>query len=152
MICKNTYRDIISYLEGGLTLEKREKIKAHLGECEVCRNFADNLVNNLKIIEQEKTVLPNPFLYSRIQEKINNYYYKPNAFITYTVRILRPAIISIIIAVGIFTGIKLGSYFKSKYINNTSELQIETYYLNDMQHESVETLLLSEEFETENIN
>jgi predicted anti-sigma-YlaC factor YlaD len=152
MKCKNIQRNLIFYLEGDLTRERREEIKDHLGECGICRNLADNLASNLKIIENEKTLQPNSFLYTRINEKINNYHYKQNAFITYTVKILRPAIISFFIAFGIFAGIKLGAYFKSKYINNTSELQIETYYLNDMEHESVETALLSDAFETENIN
>ena len=65
---------------------------------------------------------------------------------------MRPVLILIVVVFGIFAGIKLGTYFDSKYVSNVPELQIETYYLNDLQHESVETALLSEDFETENIN
>jgi len=152
MKCNNIHRNLIFYLEGDLTREKREEIKSHLHECEVCRNFAANLTSALEIIEKEKRPQMNSFLYTRIQEKINNYDYNSNAVITSAAKLLRPVLILIVVVFGIFAGIKLGTYFDSKYVSNVPELQIEAYYLNDLQHESVETALLSEDFETENIN
>jgi hypothetical protein len=65
---------------------------------------------------------------------------------------MRPVFIILLIISGIFSGIKLGSTYSSKYADEDSEFQIVAYYLNDLQHESVETILLSDESEIENIN
>lgn len=152
MKCKQIQRELIFYLEGGLNIEKRNEMKSHLSECETCKNFADNLDLSLKIIDKEKELQVNPFMYTRIQERINSYEHKPNAFITSATRILRPVFVSAVIVFGIFAGIKLGNYFNDRLVNNVTEIQIESYYLNDFQHEPVEAGLLYEEFETENIN
>ncbi len=152
MNCSKIHNELIFYLEGGMDDEKRREIKAHLSECEKCKKFADNLAFSLNIIEKEKELQINPFLFTRIQEKINDCDKRPNAFITAASKILRPVFVSVVIVLGVFAGIKLGSYFNDKYVSNVSEIQIETYYLNDLQHEPLETSLLYEEFATENIN
>ena len=152
MKCCKIHNELIFYLEGGLDDKKRREINDHLLKCEKCKAFAYNLEYSLNVIEKEKELHPNPFLYTRIQERIEAYDKRPNAFITSASKILRPVFVTALIVFGVFAGIKLGNYFNDKYVGNVSEIQIETYYLNDLQHESLETSLLSEEFVTENIN
>ncbi len=152
MKCDKLHRDLIFYLEGGLDRERRNEISSHLHGCESCRNFADYLELSLSIIDKEKEPEVNPFLYTRIKQKIDNPRYRRSIFITSAAKFLRPSVISIILIFGVFAGIKIGSYLNNKFLNNATEIQVETYYLNDFQHEPVETNLLAEEFETENIN
>lgn len=152
MKCKDINKDLIFFAEGSLTGKRKEEINNHLSGCEMCRNFIKELTYDLELIEKEKEVAPNPFLYSRIQNKINSLEQTGNVFITSAVKILRPVFISLLILSGIFSGFKLGNYYSNKYSYEASEYQVITFYLNDLQHESVETLILSEELETENLN
>ena len=152
MKCKNINKDLIFFAEGNLSGGKKKEINKHLSECKICRNFVKELAYDLKIIEKEKELEVNPFLYTGIHNKITGNAQINNVFITSAIKILRPVFITFLILSGIFSGFKLGSYFSNKYSDEGSEFQIVTYYLNDLQHESVETMLLSEELETENLN
>ncbi len=152
MKCDKLHKDLIFYAEGSLTPGRKNEINYHLSECDTCRKFVSELTYSLEIIDKEKTVEANPFLYSGILDKINNYEQSANSLRVFATRILRPVFVILLILFGIFSGIKLGSSYSSKYADEDSEIQIITYYLNDLQHESVETILLTEELEIENIN
>lgn len=152
MKCKNLHKDLIFFVEGALTPERKNEISNHLSGCEICRKFVNELSYSFEIIEKEKKIEPNPFLYSRIHNKINDYERNISTIKVTTAKILRPVFVILLILLGVFSGIKLGNSYSSKHSNYDSELQIITYYLNDLQHESVETILLSEELEIENYN
>ena len=152
MKCDKLHKDLIFFAEGSLSTERKNEINDHLSECDTCRKFVSELTRSLEIIDKEKIIETNPFLYSRILKKINDYEQSANTFRIFAFKILRPVFMILLILCGIFSGIKLGSSYSSKYTDEDSELQIMTYYLNDLQHESVETILLSEELEIENIN
>jgi predicted anti-sigma-YlaC factor YlaD len=152
MKCEKLHKDLIFYAEGSLTSERKNEINYHLSECNTCRKFVLDLAYSLEIIDKEKRIETNPFLYSKVINKINNYEHSAKTFRVFAVRILRPVFVILLILFGIFSGIRLGNSYSSRYTDEDSELQIITYYLNDLQHESVETILLSEELEIENIN
>ena len=152
MKCKNIHKDLIFFVEGTLTTERKNEISKHLSGCEICRKFVAELAYSLEIIEKEKKNEPNPFLYSKIHNKINDYERDTATIKVTAAKILRPVLVIILILLGVFSGIKLGNSYSSKQSDDDSELQIITYYLNDLQHEPVETLLLSEESEIENFN
>ena len=152
MKCNKLHKDLIFFVEDSLTPERKNEINYHLSECYACRKFVNELAYSLEIIDKEKKIETNPFLYSRILNKINNYEQSANTFRVFALKILRPVFVILLILCGIFSGIKLGNSYSSKYTDEDSELQVITYYLNDLQHESVETILLSEELEIENIN
>ena len=152
MKCKILHKDLIFFVEGTLSPERKNEVSKHLSGCKICRNFISELEYSFEIIEKEKKIEPNPFLYSRIQNKINDYERNTGTIKVTAAKILRPVFIILLVLSGIFSGIKLGNSYSSKYSIDDSELQIITYYLNDLQHESVETTLLSEESEIENFN
>lgn len=152
MKCNKPNRDLIFYVEDSLDPGRKKEITQHLSECDSCRNFVNELKQSLEIIEKEKRVETNPFLYSRIHSKIINYEHQVHTFRVFALKILRPVFIVLLIASCIFSGIKLGSFYRSSYTDEDSEVQVITYYLNDLQHEPVETILLSEEVEIENFN
>ena len=147
MKCKNINKDLIFFTEGSLTGKRKEEISKHLSECKICSDFVRELDLALKIIEKEKEIAVNPFLYSRINTKISSNEEAQNVFITTAVKLLRPVFIALLILTGIFSGFKLGSYYSEKYSYNDSQSQTVKYYLNDFQHESVESILLSQEIE-----
>jgi predicted anti-sigma-YlaC factor YlaD len=147
MNCKKINRDLIFFAEGSITGSRNEEINRHLSECKICRDFVRELTYNLEIIEKEKKAEANPFLYSKIYNKIISNEQPANVLVTSAVKVLRPVFITLLILSGIFSGFKLGSYLSDKYSYSDSELQTITYYLNDLQHESVETILLYEELE-----
>ena len=152
MKCNKFYKDLIFFVEGSLSAKRKNEINYHLAECDTCQKFVNELTYSLKIIDKEKIIETNPFLYSRILNKINTNEQSANTFRVFALKILRPVFVILLVLCGIFSGIKLGSSYSIKYTDEDSELQIITYYLNDLQHESVETILLSEELEIENIN
>jgi predicted anti-sigma-YlaC factor YlaD len=152
MKCDKLHKDLIFFAEGSLTPERKNEINSHLSECDTCRKFVNELIYSLEIIDKEKRIETNPFLYTKVINKINNYEQSAKTFKVFALKILRPVFVILLILFGIFSGIKLGNSYSSRYTDEDSELQIITYYLNDLQHESVETILLSEELEIENIN
>ncbi len=152
MKCNKLHRDLIFYVEDTLTPERKSKVSNHLSECILCRKFINDLKHSLEIIEKEKRIETNPFLYSRIHNKIIGYEHQANTFRVFARKILRPVFIVLLIASGIYSGIKLGISYSSNHTDEDSEVRIITYYLNDLQHEPVETILLSEEMEIENFN
>lgn len=147
MNCKRINKDLIFFAEGSITGTRKEEINEHLSECKICRDFVRVLTYDLEIIEKEKKAAANPFLYSKIHDKIISNEQPANVLVTSAVKVLRPVFITLLILSGIFSGFKLGSYLSDKYSYGDSEFQTITYYLNDLQHESVETILLSEELE-----
>jgi hypothetical protein len=147
MKCKNINKDLIFFAEGSLTGTRKEEVSRHLSECKICRDFARELDLALKIIEKEKEISVNPFLYSRISAKIKSNEEAANVFVTTAAKLLRPVFITLLILSGIFSGFKLGNYYSEKYSYSDSQSQTVTYYLNDFQHESVESILLSQELE-----
>jgi hypothetical protein len=147
MKCKNINKDLIFFAEGSLAGTRKEEISKHLSECEICRDFTRELDLALKIIEKEKEIPVNPFLYSRISAKIRSNKEEANIFVTTAVKLLRPVFITLLILSGIFSGFKLGNYYSKKYYYSDSQTQTVKYYLNDFQHESVENILLSQELE-----
>jgi len=152
MKCKNINKDLIFFVEGSLTGKRKAEINRHLSECKICRNFVKELTYDMAIIEKEKEAEVSPYIYSKIYNKITSNEQTANAFITSALKVLKPVFITLLILSGIFSGFKLGSSFSDKYSYVDSEFQIISYYLNDLQHESVETIILSEELEIENFN
>jgi predicted anti-sigma-YlaC factor YlaD len=147
MKCNNINKDLIFFAEGSLTGTRKEEITRHLSECKTCRDFTRELDLAFKIIEKDREVDVNPFLYSRVSAKIKSGEETENIFVTTAVKLLRPVFITLLILSGIFSGFKLGTYYSEKYSYSDPQSQTIAYYLNDFQHESVESILLSEELE-----
>jgi len=140
MKTKCIHNDLIFYLDNDLSVEKRTPVEKHLEECADCRNFLAFLQEGLQIIEKEKNPEVSPFFYtrlsSRLEEKLEHQ--TQNQW----VRLAQPAFFSLLLVIGIYGGLKLGSNASSPEVNQHAHSSIQM--LNDFAAEPIESFLLDE--------
>jgi predicted anti-sigma-YlaC factor YlaD len=144
MKCKTLHTKIIFFTEGSLPAREMEKIKIHLENCSDCAAFYNEMKKTLAVIENEKTPQLNPFFYTRVKARLENQV--ENVAVTrqnpVLVRILQPALFSLLLLAGIYAGVKIGQPAK---INSDSSVYTENEivpYLNEMETEAIENFLM----------
>jgi anti-sigma factor RsiW len=134
------HKELIFYIDNELSVEKRTAVEKHLEECADCRSFLAFLQEGMKIIEKEKNQDASPFFYTRLSARLKEkpVYQSQNQWI----RLAQPAFFSIVLAFGIYGGLKIGSSASSPKLNQpvTSSIQM----LNDFESEPIESFLLDE--------
>ncbi|MBE9469582.1 MAG: zf-HC2 domain-containing protein [Bacteroidetes bacterium] len=146
MKCKSIHKKLIFFIDGELSSNKNQKIEEHLSTCQECSKLYQELKSSLNVIEKEKNPKTNPYLYTRIKQRlddINESSSKP-IFAIQQIKLFQPALVSFIIGLGIFIGISIGNFYPLEN-NNIAESQSEQYYINDLQQEHVEYFLLNNE-------
>lgn len=114
MSCKLSNINLLNYIDGDLDTETQATVKEHLENCLDCQENLAHLKSIYGIIELEKQAInPNPFLSSRIWEKVNQQYVPIIPLRRYT--------IATIAAAGLTIGIVIGSLF-----NSTSSISVST--------------------------
>jgi anti-sigma factor RsiW len=143
MKCKNLHNKLIFYLEGDLPQKEMEQVNFHLSGCTECASFAEDMKKTLGIFEAEKSPEVNPFFYTRLKAKMEDEaesFEKVNSPLL--LRVLQPAIFSLLLLAGIYSGIKIGQRAEdSLYAANSPEEQV-IPYLNEMEAEPIETFLM----------
>ena len=139
MECSKVHNDLIFYLEGSLDEKSNADIKHHLGTCKRCSDFADMLRESLDVIEYEKKVGEDNDFADRIIDELSG---KRKKSKTYPLSILRYAAAAAIIIFGVFTGINIARLASGYDQNGLTEMSEETYYLNDMYQEPIESFFL----------
>lgn len=143
MDCKNIHKAIVPYIENKLNIELKDEFEKHILECKECKDFLHEFQKTYSLIETEKIKETNPFFYAALKAKMENkatkQYGVTHIFLS---KILQPAIFTIILIAGIYTGLKIGknSYnisVQQKY--DTKELSM---YLNELNNEPIETFLM----------
>jgi anti-sigma factor RsiW len=133
------HKDLIFYIDNELSVEKRTAVEKHMEECVDCRSFLAFLQEEIQIIEKEKKPEVSPFFFTRLSARLEE---KPE-YRTQSqwVRLAQPAFFSIMLVLGIFGGLRLGSNASSPKQNQpaTSSIQM----LNDFEDEPIESFLLS---------
>ncbi len=144
MNCKTLHKELIFFLEGDLPLEKREQLEAHLNECPDCAAFAADIKKTLQVTENEKSTEVNPFFYTRVKAKLeNNETQHIAAFENVFLRkVLQPVLFSILLIIGVYSGIKIGQPAPVNVFSSTQFDQETVPYLNEMETESIETFLM----------
>lgn len=144
MNCKTLHTKIIFFLEGELPASEMEEVKIHLKSCSDCAVFANEMRKTLAVIENEKTPQLNPFFYTRVKARLENQ--AENVVATrqtpVLVRILQPALFSLLLLAGIYTGIKIGQPAK---VNSNIPVFAENEmvpYFNEMETEAIENFLM----------
>lgn len=133
------HKDLIFYIDNELSVEKRTAVEKHLEECADCRSFLVFLQEETQIIEKEKNPEVSPFFYTRLSARLEE---KPeHQTQSQWVRLAQPAFFSLLLVLGIYGGLKLGSNASSPILNQptTSSIQM----LNDFETEPIESFLLS---------
>ncbi len=144
MKCKDVHKNLIFYIDRELSSAKNKEIEEHLSGCEKCSKLYNEIKSTMSVVENEKNIETNPFLYTRIKQKLDDIdknTTKP-IFAIQKRRLLQPALVTFIIAIGVFIGVSIGNSFPVKN-NNIADNQSEQYYINDLQQEPVEYFLLN---------
>lgn len=144
MNCNTLHTKIIFFLEGELPEWEMEEIKIHLESCTGCVAFAEEMKKTLAVLETDKTPQLNPFFYTRVKARLEKQAEEKvvNQRSLVLVRILQPALFSVLLIAGIYAGIKIGEPAK---INSDSTVYTENElipYLNEMETESIENFLI----------
>ena len=144
MKCKNLHKKLIFFLEGDLPAKEMEQIQIHLAECNTCAAFAEDMKTTLGILEIEKSPAVNPFFYTRLKAKLENRASEELQIFRRPVfaRVLQPVMFSILLIVGVYSGIKIGQPSPVKVVSTNMFEQEAIPYLNEMEAESIETFLM----------
>ncbi len=144
MNCNTLHTKIIFFTEGGLPAWEMEEIKIHLENCSDCAAFANEMKKTLAVIENEKMPQLNPFFYTRVKARLENQV--ENVVATrqtpVLVRILQPALFSLLLLAGIYTGIKIGQPAKNAADTSVYAETEMIPYLNEMESETIENFLM----------
>jgi hypothetical protein len=116
----------------------RTKVEAHLGECCKCAESYKLQTLAYRVINEEKELISNPFLLTRIMAQIENIETPGYETVPTYNRILRPAIIAISLAAAIFFGIIMGNIYKSAVRGEA--IPVELALINDATIEAVDIL------------
>ena len=146
MKCKEVNKKLLSYINNDLSNFENENIKNHLKNCKTCYEISSELHTTMNLFDDRITLQPNPFLYTRILQKLNNSKTIQGNYSIFPVfkKVLQPVIFSLLLMFSVFLGIKLGNTYQTdQQEKNTSSLTIE-YYFNDFEQEAIEVSLLNE--------
>jgi len=140
MDCKTIHSKLFFYLEGSLGNEEALQVESHIVRCAGCRAFAEELKATISFIEKEKKAELAPFFYTRLKAKLEIREKTAPGFIRYRpVRILQPALFSLLLIIGIYTGVQIGQSGKNIQAAQTQEEMIP--FLNEMETEPIEVFL-----------
>ena len=121
MKCKEINKKLLFYQLGELPERDRHEIEEHLKGCSDCASALSKMNSIMSMIDEEKKLEPSPFLFSKIENKINNLRtenVKENAMPVFAWH-LRHVFITVSIVTGIIAGVITGNYLN--IITNTGE-------------------------------
>ena len=145
MKCREVRKRLTDYASVDLKPTTYTVVRKHLELCAECSALLEELNSTMELIDKRKRLEPNPFLYTRIKEKLSDSG-KDEVRLRVPVykRILQPIMLSLIMAGALFTGIKIGNTMVKKQEQALNSIEETKYYLNDMEHESLEMFLMSD--------
>ncbi len=146
MICKEVHKKINSYLSRELDSKQLQAFELHLKDCTSCRQLISEVKSTMSLVDRPEKLLADPFMFTRIQAQIENRDVETSRNWK---RVLQPIAIAMIMGIGLFSGISLGSkYYTNSFQLNAQEYvtdsQDEDLYLNALAYESIESFLLTE--------
>ena len=147
MNCKEVNKNLIFYIEKELQAERELELQEHLKDCHDCNVLFLNLKETMAIVTKEKAAKPNTFLFTRIQEEISNLEKPRKVFLWKRnfIKLLQPVTLSFFLLVGVIFGISMGNSIQYQTPEQSMVYQTDEFYLNDLQQETIESFLLTEE-------
>jgi len=140
MNCNIPDSDLYLFADGSLPDERRLKVESHLTECRQCREYLSFIEKSIMIIEKDKEISQNPFLFTRIMAKLQS----DNKSHWYNAKKAVPSFVfSLFLAGVIIGGINLGSLFSTDPVYFNNDLQEEITYLDDIKQESIEAFFIT---------
>ncbi|HPV18715.1 MAG TPA: zf-HC2 domain-containing protein [Prolixibacteraceae bacterium] len=140
MKCRKCFRDLTAYLEGTLGPEAQAGVERHLDECKECRGFAEFLRDNYFLAAEEYRVEPAPFFFTRVKARLESVT-ATTANSSWRV-LLQPAFFSLLLLLGIYSGIRLGSTLNP---GSRDRLTAERFvpWINELETEPIENFLMN---------
>lgn len=144
MKCKTIHDRLIFFIEGELPLHEMHEITLHLDECTVCTAFAEDMKKNLGIVEMEKNIQTTPYFFTRIKRRMEKQQEAEVVQGNFPLweKVLQPAMFSIILMAGIYTGIRIGDSAGSGIPETGYTVTEIIPYLNEMEAEPLEIFLM----------
>ncbi len=138
MDCNLINLKLFAYAENILSIDEKSMVEEHLNFCPNCMKIANILTDSIKIIDRQKSVEANPFIYTRIAQKL-----KSSETENYYSRILKPVLVSIIILISLYGGIRIGNIYMDSNSTNQYSINAVNNCWNDINQESMEVSLLA---------
>lgn len=113
MDCSEFKSNFFTFREGTLSEELRFSCERHLASCIACTKLHTEFIKIDALIDHEKAIEPNPFVATRILQRLENEFKRPkNSHSPAWLRVLQP----VAIAFALSCGILIGSYTAKKEI------------------------------------
>ena len=151
MNCKALHNKLIFFLDNDLSDNEMEQVRIHLDVCPECAAFAEDMKKTLGVLQKERSIEVNPFFYTRLKAKLENQSVRTRqgSFFPVWERIVQPAVFSLLLLAGIYSGYKIAEPEKIDF-KALAGLEGETIpYLNEMQAEPIETFLMEQDHDNE---
>jgi len=132
MNCDLCKRELDAYREGKLPDGIRVQVETHLQSCHECAEYFKVITLAEKVLDEEKSAQPNPFLSTRIMADIEALENKQKQVHQ---GILKPVLISISIVIAVFLGITMGQLYKPA--KQANAIPTELTYMDDASIESL---------------
>ncbi len=151
MKCSEVQKKLIFYIEKELGNSSKNEIESHLRECKNCNLLYSEISKTYGVLDNYKQLKPNPFFYTRLNEKIKEIDKKESGilFRPSIIKILQPIAISLVLVLSLVLGIIIGnefsneSYFSDNSIESDLQVYSDNYYLNEIEEESFENFLIN---------
>ena len=148
MNCQQIEPMLLNYLEGALDPVLAGMVKVHVDSCASCRKAFDIIVKAESHIQQEKALRVNPFLFTRIQARLNEEP-KPVPGILQPVILRRPlyyvTVVLVAVSIGILAGRQLSNLITFAPASGTSVSESDEwkqeFYLQNLEKEDISQLM-----------
>ena len=108
MKCKQVHTRLLDYLEGNLPPQEIKQVKDHLKVCQACSDLCQQMGESWQMVKADR-IGYQPFLYTRIQQRLENRAVSRDHSWHRWVRLARqPVIFFLVLFLGIAIGIQLG--------------------------------------------
>jgi anti-sigma factor RsiW len=140
MNCNIPDNDLYLFADGSLSDERRLKVESHLTECKECREYLSFIEKSIMVIEKDKEISQNPFLFTRIMAKLEA---SNKSHWSHAKKTVPSFVFSLFLAGVIIGGINLGRLYSTNTSYYNNDLQEEISYLDDIKQESIETFFIT---------
>jgi predicted anti-sigma-YlaC factor YlaD len=138
MNCRICQKESDNYRGGKLSGDLKYQVEAHLHNCSECAEIYRIETMADTIIDQEKTMSPAADLPYRIMSKIGNHEGSEQKVYLPVMRVLKPALITTLMAAAISIGVMIGNIYKPSA--NVNSKPVELALIDDAAMESIDIL------------
>jgi len=149
MNCKEAEKYMLFFNENELASDLADSLETHMAECAHCAGLYENIKACMLSIKPDKQVEADFYFYTRLKQRLENKK-RSKTFPEFIPKpILQAIAISCLLAIGIFTGIKIGVNYDSNnaLTEETRTSQLTSYsqdtYIADISNEQIESLYTS---------